>query len=61
MFKKKKKKTYIAKCIVNFCADHEEIVVVRATNSDAARIKVHEKLKNNGFFHAHIISCKEME
>jgi hypothetical protein len=57
----KKKKTYIVKCIVNMCANHEETVIVKATKPHLAAQKAEAELRNNGFFHARAYSCEEME
>ena len=57
----KKKKTYIVKCTVNMCANHEETVIVKETKPHLAAQKAAAELRNNGFFHARAFSVKEME
>jgi hypothetical protein len=57
----KKKKCYIVKCEVNMDASTEETVIVKATKPHLACQKATAELRNNGFFHASVRSCKEME
>ena len=56
-----KKKTYIVKCMVNMCAEHEQTVIVKTTKPHLAAQKAEAELRNNGFFHAKAYSVEEME
>ena len=56
----KKKKTYIVKCEVDMCANHEETVIVKATKPHIAMQKAEAELRNNGYFHARAFYCTEI-
>lgn len=56
-----KKKAYIVKCVVNMSANRVETVIVKTTKPHLAASRAIVELLNSGFFHASVISCKEME
>ena len=57
----KKKKAYIVKCVVNMCAEHVETVIVKTTKMHLACQIAAAELRDRGFFHASVVSCKEIE
>lgn len=60
MESEKKKKSYIVKCTVDMCANHEETVIVKTTKPHLAGQKATAELRNAGYFHASVVSCKEL-
>lgn len=51
-------KRWFVKCTVNMCADHEELVIVKANTERSARSLAINTLHKKGFFNINIISCE---
>lgn len=55
----KKKKIYKCTCIVNMCANHEEVRRIRTTKPSLAAAEAVRLLMRSGYFHARCIHVEE--